>query len=114
MEFTERTEKVPVQLENGAIIKIEVTETGTGREDVAFDPRALPFRRVTDALEGITSAISSTLEKVKPNKATVKFGMELAMESGQLTAGSGKANLEISLEWNHPSPSEVQNESVTP
>jgi hypothetical protein len=43
---------------------------------------------------------------VKPKKATVKFGMELAIESGQLTAvivkGSGKGNLEITLEWEVP------------
>jgi Trypsin-co-occurring domain 1 len=33
----------------------------------------------------------------------VKIGFEVAVESGQLTAlivkGSGKANLEISMEW---------------
>lgn len=45
------------------------------------------------------------IQKARPKKVTVtvKFGMELAIESGQLTAvivkGSGKANLEITLEW---------------
>jgi hypothetical protein len=47
--------------------------------------------------------IATPLQKVKPKKATVKFGMEMAIEAGQLTAvivkGSGKANLEITLEW---------------
>lgn len=100
MEFMEsRTEKIPVQLDNGAIIKVEVA--GTGREDVAIDIR--PFKEVTDALEGIVDAITGTLQKVNPNKASVKFGLELAIESGNLTAvivkGSGKANLEITLEW---------------
>jgi hypothetical protein len=46
--------------------------------------------------------IAIPIQKVKPKKATVKFGMELAIESGQLTAaivkGSGKTNLEITLE----------------
>lgn len=49
--------------------------------------------------------IAEPLQKVKPKKASVKFGMEMALESGQLTAlvvkGSGKANLEITLEWEH-------------
>ena len=47
--------------------------------------------------------IATPIQKAKPKKATVKFGMEIAIESGALTAviakGSGKANLEITLEW---------------
>ncbi len=47
--------------------------------------------------------IATPIQNARPKKATVKFGMELAIESGQLTAvivkGSGKANLEITLEW---------------
>jgi hypothetical protein len=47
--------------------------------------------------------VAAPLKKARPKKATVKFGMEMAIEAGQLTAvivkGSGKANLEITLEW---------------
>ena len=47
--------------------------------------------------------IATPIQKARPKKTTVKFGMELAIEFGQLTAviakGSGKANLEITLEW---------------
>jgi len=98
--FTEsRMEQVPAQLPNGSIIKIEVTQTG--REDVAFDIR--PFKEVTDAIEGIVDAIALTLHKVSPTKAVVKFGLDVAIESGKLTAmvvkGSSSANLEITLEW---------------
>lgn len=93
------TEKIPVKLPNGAIIKLEVSEFG--REDVSFD--AIPFDDIAPALEGITTAIKETLEKAKPQKASVKFGLETSIESGKLTAaivkGSGKANLEITLEW---------------
>jgi hypothetical protein len=98
--FTEsRTEQVSAQLPDGGVFKIEVTQTG--REDVAFDVR--PFKEVTDAIEGIVNAIASTLYKVSPTKAVVKFGIDVAIESGQLTAmvvkGSSTANLEITLEW---------------
>ena len=100
MTFSEsRSETVPVQLPNGAIAKFEVTTTG--REDVGFDAKA--FQPVADAIEGVVQMIAAPIQKVKPKKATIKFGMELAIESGQLTAvivkGSGKANLEITLEW---------------
>jgi hypothetical protein len=96
------TEKVPVELPNGAVINIEVSETG--REDVAFD--TFPFDDIAIALEGITTALKDTLEKAKPQKASVKFGLEMSIESGKLTAaivkGAGKANLEITLEWSNP------------
>jgi hypothetical protein len=100
MTFAEsRSETVPVQLPNGAIAKFEVTKTG--REDVGFDTKQ--FQPVAEAIEGVVQMIAAPIQKVKPKKATVKFGMELAIESGQLTAvivkGSGKANLEITLEW---------------
>ncbi|MEM9155500.1 MAG: CU044_2847 family protein [Cyanobacteria bacterium P01_F01_bin.33] len=93
---------VPVALPNGASVKVEVARTG--REDVAFDVKQ--FQPVSDAIEGVVQMIAAPIAKVKPKKATVTFGMELAIESGQLTAvivkGSGKANLEISLEWEAP------------
>ena len=100
MTFSEsRGDIVPVQLSNGAIVKVEVASTG--REDVGFDVKQ--FQPVADAIEGVGKMIAAPIQKVKPKKATVKFGMELAIESGQLTAvivkGSGKANLEITLEW---------------
>jgi hypothetical protein len=97
----ERTEKIPVELPNGSVIKVEVAQTG--REDVAFDAKS--FKTVTDSIEGIAEAITASLEKVKPNKASVKFGLEISIEQGSLVAaivrGKGKANLEITLEWAH-------------
>lgn len=51
----------------------------------------LPFNQVTE-----------TLDKIKPDKASANFGVELAVEAGNLTAlivkGWGKGNLEITLE----------------
>jgi Trypsin-co-occurring domain 1 len=119
MTFAEsRSETVPVQLPNGAIVKFEVTNTG--RADVGFDLKQ--FQPVADLIlvprgyanEGVVQMIAAPIQKVRPKKATVKFGMEMALvrrtgcanESGQLTAvivkGSGKANLEITLEWETP------------
>lgn len=61
------------------------------------------FSQWRTRIEGVVQMIAAPLQKVRPKKATVKFGMELAIEAGQLTAiivkGSGKANLEITLEW---------------
>ena len=95
----DRTNKIPVQLPNGAKVLIEVAQVGP--QEVAFDVK--PFTQVTEALEGIVEALARPLQKARPDKASVKFGLELAVEAGQLTAAivqsSGKANLEITLEW---------------
>ena len=94
------TEITKATLENGAIVHIEARLLG-GQEEVAF---TIPsFKGVTDAIESIAASIVTTLEKVKPKKASVEFGIEVALESGQLTAllvkGSGTSNLKITLEW---------------
>ena len=99
-----RTEQIPVALPNGTIIKVEVTQTG--REDVAFDTK--PFQQVTDAIEGVIIAVAGTLQRARPDKASIKFGVDVGIDAGQLTAllvkGNTKANLEISLEWQREQP----------
>ena len=58
---------------------------------------------MTEVLQEIVGELKETLDKVKPDKAAVKFGVEMAVEAGALTAmivkGTGKGNLEITLEW---------------
>ncbi len=99
-----KTEIIKTKLANGTTVYIQVTALG-GEEEVAF---ALPsFKEVTDAIEGIAVGVASSLQKVKPQKASVEFGLEVALEAGQLTAllvkGSGTSNLKITLEWSEPS-----------
>jgi plastocyanin domain-containing protein len=99
--MADTTEVVKVQLDNGAVVHIQVTALG-GEEEVAF---TLPsFHDVTGAIEGIAEAMVSTLKKIKPQRACVEFGIEIALEAGQLTAllikSSGSSNLKITLEWN--------------
>jgi hypothetical protein len=95
-----RREIVPVQFANGVAMRVEATLLG-GEEDVAFN--ILSFREVSDAIESIASTFTATLEKVKPKKASVEFGLEVAVESGKLTTllvkGASTANLKITLEW---------------
>ncbi len=97
-DSSERTTKVPVDLD-GTTVWVEVAHTG--REDVGFNVKS--FKTVTDSIQAIASAITASLEQVKPTKASVKYGLEIGIEQGSLVAaivrGTGKANLEISLEW---------------
>lgn len=100
MSFSDsRSSTVPVQLPNQTRINIEVAQRG--REDVAFDVKS--FQGVTNAIEGVAEAITDSLEKITPSKASVKFGLEIQIEQGSLVAaivrGTGKASLEVTLEW---------------
>ncbi len=96
-------EIVKAKLPNGAYIHIETTLLD-GEEDVSFTLPA--FKEVTEVIEGIAESVVTSLEKVKPQKASVEFGLEVALESGKLSAllvkGSGTANLKITLEWGKP------------
>jgi hypothetical protein len=84
-----------------AIIKVEANMIG--EQKVGLLPKEFSFGDVSGTIESLARELQQTIERVKPKKAAVKFGLELGVESGQLTAllvkGSGKANLEISLEW---------------
>jgi len=99
-----RTEIIKAELANGTIVHIQATSLG-GEEEVAF---TLPsFKEVTDVIEGLAGSVVTTLQKVKPKKASIEFGLEIALESGQLTAllvkGTGTSNLKITLEWGEAS-----------
>jgi hypothetical protein len=102
---TPKTEIVKADLGNGITIRIEATSLG-GEERVAYHIPS--FQEVTDAVEGIAQAMLTTLQKVKPRAASVEFGLEIGIESGQLTAllvkGTGTANLKITLEWGEINP----------
>lgn len=95
-----RTEITPAKLPNGATLYIETPVLG-GEEEAGI---SLPeFAEVTHVLEGIAQSVVTTLKKVKPRRATIEFGLEMALESGHLTAflvkGSGTSNLKVTLEW---------------
>lgn len=95
------TAPIDLALEDGTIIKIETSIRG--KEDVSLKP--YPIEEICQTIEGIAKALFEMLKKSKASKSTVKFGIEVAIESGQLTAlivkGSTKGNLEITLEWDN-------------
>ena len=96
---------VAVALSNKATLHVEATRLRTGdlEKEVVDIQKIFSFENIRDAILGIASEVASVLEEAKPQKASVEFGIEICLESGQLTAmlvkGSGKTNLKITLEW---------------
>jgi NTP-dependent ternary system trypsin peptidase co-occuring protein len=99
------TRIVAAQLPNGVVVQVQ-TVAARGEQDVAAHD--FSFETVTKAIEGIVTALATTIQRVSPQKATVEFEVDFSVESGQLTAlfvkGSGSGTLKISLEWDKPLP----------
>jgi hypothetical protein len=95
-------QKFKLEGEDQRQIYLEVLDRGGPKEVGILD--SIPFGQVTDILGQIAQRIGDSLERTRPNKASVELGIEFGLENGQLVAliarGSGKANLKISFEWN--------------
>lgn len=97
------TQSVPVELEDGTTFLVELPgEVTRGREQVSGNDEKLQ-NKLGESIRGIVSTITEPLRQVKPNKATLKLGLEIGIEQGSLVAmivrGTGKTNVEITLEW---------------
>lgn len=94
-------ESVPVSLENGETIYIEVRNKT--RQPVGG--KTYSFEKISKQIEEVSTKIKESFQNAKPDKVNVELGFELSVESGELSAllvkGSGKANLKINLEWNN-------------
>ncbi|MBE8966734.1 hypothetical protein IQ277_10905 [Nostocales cyanobacterium LEGE 12452] len=101
--MADKTKIISFQLSDGKIIKVEVTPIG--EQPVSAETRV--FKQATEIIKSIAEDVAGTLkdisETVKPDKFSVKLGLQIGVESGQLTAlivkGTGTANLEITMEW---------------
>jgi Trypsin-co-occurring domain 1 len=111
MNQEDRTEWQPITLPGpeGRRIYIEALSRG-GREEVGL-LESIPFEQVAELVSSIASGIGEQLKKVKPQKATLELGIEFGLENGKLVGliarGCGKANLKISLAWEHASGAEL-------
>lgn len=95
-----RTEIVPVTLPSGHSLQVQAT-VRSQEEDVAFGVPTIDG--LAESIEGLSTSLLDALKRVQPKKATVEFGLEVALESGKLTAllvkGSGTATINVKLEW---------------
>ncbi|WP_165975485.1 CU044_2847 family protein [Actinomadura rubrisoli] len=95
---------VEITLPNGQMMMASVTrrDPGGGPQDVGFG-RPKSFDAVTETLQGIGIAIIGALDNVKPSRASVEFGLELAVKGGKLVSvfvdADTKASLKVVLEW---------------
>ena len=94
--------RVKVDLGDGATAFVEVPSF---RGEVASSA-AFPFDQVLGTIRTMSSKLNDTLRQVRPSRASITYGLELAVENGSLMAtivrGKGSTSFEITLEWDHP------------
>jgi len=84
----------------GTVVTFEARSLDRERQASARLPS---FNDVALTITSLAQSLSGAIAAAKPQKASVEFGVEVAVESGQLTAlivkGGAKANLKITLTW---------------
>jgi len=97
----EPDETIEAKLDDGSVIRIQATSFG-GQQRIA-DMGLISFTDVTNTVEHIAQPVLAMLQRIKPRRGSVEFGVQVGVESGKLTAllvkGTGSANLTITLEW---------------
>jgi hypothetical protein len=87
----------------GEDVIVQIEARGSSGEADVGAGELLKFDGVIKAVESIASSMNKALSNVRPDKATVEFGVDASVESGGLTAlivkGTGSATLKITLEW---------------
>lgn len=76
-----QTIPVALELEDGTIVNVEATVRG---EQPVSDEIG-SFKQVTDTIKGVAKEMLGVVEKAQPDKLAIKFSLEVAVESGQLT-----------------------------
>src|SRR2546427_2144086 len=92
---------VEVHLQDGTTISAVALDYGGAGDVSALDH--LDFSGVTDAIETVARSVKASIDTIKPDTASVEFGVQVAVKSGRLTGllveGSGQASLKVTLGW---------------
>ena len=98
----EITKPITVKLDDNTTIQFETT-VPRGEADISDEKIVMEYEKFSMSVEKIAAQTLEPLKKLKAKKVTLKMGLALGLESGGLTAmivkGTGKANMEITIEW---------------
>jgi hypothetical protein len=102
------TALVKVDLGGGHVVAVEAhnvnPEKPVGIADV------LPFEGLSKSIEAIAERMTAVLDRARPDRAAVEFGIDVGVEPGGLTAlivkGTGTATIKVTLEWERAAASE--------
>ncbi len=97
------TKLVAVEVAPDHFIQVEARLPDDPEADVAFGGRPFPIGDLTESITAISAQVASAIESVRPDAASVEFGLDVGFETGGLTAllvkGTGSVTLKITLQW---------------
>lgn len=90
---------INVHLEDGTIIQVESIRPV--RQQVSTSSKSLS--KVMKMVSSLAKEMKSSFELTNSKKTTIEIGMDITLESGELTAlivkGASTANFKITIEW---------------
>jgi hypothetical protein len=100
---------VPVEVDGHRML-VSVGSGGLGASDLAEEQeigwRPVRLDSVLDSLTAVARAMGTRLQQTGASKATVEFGCDVSLDTGQLLAVVGKASSKsawkVTLEWTAP------------
>ena len=82
-------------------VAIRAVQLGGAADVTALDK--LNLERVAETIKAIADTLGTAVQNASPKKASVEFGLEVAVKGGKLvsliTEAGGTATLKVSLEW---------------
>jgi hypothetical protein len=96
---------VKAKLAGNQVIRIEARPVGSAEVDIKVG-QILSFDGLVKSIEEVSNGLATALQKAKPDRAAIEFGIDVGVEAGALTAlivkGTGTATLKVTLEWSSP------------
>ncbi|MFI1963886.1 CU044_2847 family protein [Streptomyces pathocidini] len=96
-----------IELPGGEVVLARVTgESGYGADDEdvgVLDAVAAKVEQLREVVTGVGAAVLDAAAAVRPDEASITFGIELAAKSGKALAvladGEAKASVQVTLTW---------------
>jgi hypothetical protein len=90
-----------VAVGEGTTLQVVALDYGGAQDVAALGPVSLD--RVIDTIKDLAGSIKSAIETIAPERASVEFGVQVAVKAGKLSAllveGSGQAFRKVALGW---------------
>jgi hypothetical protein len=98
---------VQMPVRAGDVVFVADVAEGGGPQPVGLD-EVLSFDGVRETIGAIAEQVAAAWQVVRPDEATVEFGLSLTTKTGKLTGllveGGGQASLRVVLSWRGDGP----------
>ncbi|WP_433059867.1 CU044_2847 family protein [Dactylosporangium sp. CS-033363] len=95
-------ELVRATLPDGQEIWLKAESLSDSPQDIGI-AASLPIEGFVEILNGVTTNVRAGLERLRPDEASVEFGIEFSLGSGGVVAAlagiSGKASVKVTAVW---------------